>query len=260
MAVLAPFPNFLIIGMQRNATRWLRFNLNEHPEICAPPLHLEFFGDFDYMVRRGLRWYREQFVEWDGEPFLGEASSSYLMWFNQPDQVALRIQKLMPDVRLIAIVGDPVERLHSALRHHIRWGRVPPDITVANFLDLGVERVAELQLFGGFVQAASLELYREVFGDQLQILFREDVAEHPERVYRQALEHIGASPDFVAPHLDRVLYSDAYAVDFPELTDDQRANLYEFCRQDIEKLEELTGRDLSSWNPANRTASVGGRP
>lgn len=251
MAVLPPFPNFLIIGVERNATRWLRFNLNEHPDICAPPLQLDFFSDFPLMARKGLRWYREQFEEWNGEPFLGECSPSYLLWLNQPERVAERIQKLMPDVRLLAIVGNPVDRLQSALRHHRRWGRIGEDVTCANFVDLGIERIGELNLFAGYTQCASLESYRALFGDQLAVLFLDDVIADPEQVYRDALAHIGASTDFVGPRLHERLYSDRFAVELPEPNAEERELLFEWCRRDVEKLEVFTGRDLSSWRPAS---------
>jgi hypothetical protein len=249
LAVLAPFPNFLIIGVERNATRWLRFNLHEHPEICAPPLRLDFFSDFERMVQHGLRWYREQFHEWDGEPFLGEASPSYLMWFNQPDQVASRIQKLMPDVRLLAIVGDPIDRLMSALRHHIRWGRIPPDTSIENFIDLDLAVINDLNLFSGFIQAACLEPYVERFGDQVHVLVKDDIVSDPHAVYADALRHIGASDDFAPAHLERVLYSDRPAVEIPDIELSQRQQLYSWCARDVAALEELIGRDLSAWNP-----------
>ena len=47
MPVPAPHPTFVIIGAKRAATRWLRFNLDRHPDICAPPLHLDYFSDPD---------------------------------------------------------------------------------------------------------------------------------------------------------------------------------------------------------------------
>jgi len=249
LAVLAPFPNFLIIGVERNATRWLRFNLNEHPEICAPPLRLDFFGDFERMVRLGLRWYREQFHEWDGEPFLGEASPSYLFWFNQPEQVALRIQKLMPDVRLLAIVGNPIDRLQSAIRHHIRWGRLPPDTRIDNFVELDQGLINELNLFSGFIQAACLEPYLEIFGDQVGVLLKDDVDRDPAGAYRDALRHIGASDAFVPAHIDRVLYSDRPALELPDVELEHRQNLYSWCAHDVASLAELIDRDLSAWNP-----------
>ena len=40
-----PLPSFLIIGAQRGATRWLRSNLSQHPQIFMPPFDLGFFDD-----------------------------------------------------------------------------------------------------------------------------------------------------------------------------------------------------------------------
>ena len=42
-----PLPTFLIIGADKSATRWLRVNLNEHPDVFAPPGELGFFNSAD---------------------------------------------------------------------------------------------------------------------------------------------------------------------------------------------------------------------
>ena len=74
----APLPTFLIIGAERGATRWLRSNLDRHPEVFAPPITPDWFTDVEAMRSRGRRWYQQQFDAWAGEPVLGEASVSYM--------------------------------------------------------------------------------------------------------------------------------------------------------------------------------------
>src|SRR5262245_20945189 len=46
----APLPNFLIIGAQKSATRWLRSNLAQHPEIYAAPTELSYFNNAERMA------------------------------------------------------------------------------------------------------------------------------------------------------------------------------------------------------------------
>lgn len=249
MAVLPPFPSFLIIGVRRNATRWLRFNLDAHPEICAPPLALDFFTDADRMAQRGLRWYREQFTEWDGEPLVGELSCSYSAWSSQPAQVALRIQKLLPDVRLIAMVGNPADRFQSNLRDLVRTGVVPPDVDVDAFYRMEVHsEVAVSGVIGG-LQGATLGAFADRFGDQLQVVFLDDVQRDPVGTYASVLRHIGADPDFVPDGLAQVRYSDRHVVDLPEPGLDARRFLYAWYRPDMVLLEGITGRDLADWDP-----------
>ena len=42
---IPPFPSFFLIGAERCGVRWLRFNLDQHPDICAPPLDLHYFAN-----------------------------------------------------------------------------------------------------------------------------------------------------------------------------------------------------------------------
>jgi hypothetical protein len=249
LAVPAPHPTFLIIGAERAATRWLRFNLDQHPDICAPPVHLDYFSDPQRMTSFGYRWYRRQFATHRGEPFVGECSPSYMMWKNQPAAVARRIHKALPDVRLIAIVRHPIDRLVSAVRHHVRWGRLPPGVDPFTLIAQGGPATTALDVLGSSVIFSSLYPFVDRFGDQLQVLFYDDIVSDPAAVYRDALAHIGAPTTFEPADLGRVRYSDAGIVDLPELGDDQRLALWQWFRQDVDQLAEWAGRDLSSWYP-----------
>jgi len=98
-----PLPSFLIIGAQKSATRWLRYNLGLHPEIFTPRYELKFFNSPIYH-ELGVEWYRAQFKGWTGEPIVGEATPSYMIWKHTPGRVARRIRETVPEVRLIAIL------------------------------------------------------------------------------------------------------------------------------------------------------------
>jgi hypothetical protein len=103
------FPDFLIIGAERCATRWLRFNLDQHPDIYLPPKDLNFFSDGEAVNRRGsLKAYSAMFDGRMDETILGESSPSYLSWNHVPVDTSQRIKKYLPDVRLIALVREPV--------------------------------------------------------------------------------------------------------------------------------------------------------
>jgi len=245
----APHPTFLIIGAERAATRWLRFNLDQHPDICAPPLHLDYFSDPDRMASLGYRWYRRQFSTFAGEPFVGEASPSYLMWKNSPGDVARRIAKALPDVRLIALVRNPIDRLESALRHHMRWGRIEAGSDLWSAVAASSPELGGVDLLGTCMNFSSLYTFAARFGDQLQVLLYDDVIDDPAGTYRSALAHIGASEHYVPPEVDRVRFSDRGRVDMPDLTPEERVQLFLWFRQDIELLAEWLGRDLSSWYP-----------
>ena len=202
-----PLPNFLIIGAQRSATRWLRANLEEHPEIYTSTVSLSFFSNLDRMRKRGLRGYQMQFDAWNGEPVVGESSPRYLLLGNRPDQVAQRIDAALPDVRLIAIVRQPVERMYSAMLHHIKRGRLPADANLFAMVAEGHPDVEALDLIGGGLYHRSLQPYQDIFGDRLLVLVNDDIGTDPAEVYAAALGHMGARPGFEPSRLDKVLFA-----------------------------------------------------
>ncbi len=53
-----PRPTFIIIGAQKSATRWLRQNLGEHPEIFTSPYEIGFFNSRKRFGSLGVDWYR----------------------------------------------------------------------------------------------------------------------------------------------------------------------------------------------------------
>jgi hypothetical protein len=255
---LPPLPTFLIIGAQKSATRWLRANLGQHPDIYAAPSELEFFNNDTHFQHQGPAWYRRQFGGWAGEAFIGEATPGYMMWWHQPEVVARRIRKVVPDARLMAILRNPVDRAYSAMVHHQKRERIAPD---AKLLDLVRATPPESDYFGliaGGWYAASLRPFARAFGDHLLVLLHDDIDTDANGVYAKALSHVGADPQFVPRNLRKVRFSnqsDRDETDDP-LSHEERVELYEYFRRDVDELSELLDRDLSSWDPANRSTST----
>jgi hypothetical protein len=250
-----PLPTFLIIGAERSATRWLWYNLVQQPDVFIPKDEIGFFSDLDKMNELRSHWYRQQFDGWFREPCRGERAPSYMAWGNRPHDMAASMHSLMPDIRLVAIVRDPVDRMYSAMVNHMKWGRIPPDTDLYTLISTGDERAMTLDLIGRSIYFQSLTSYDEMFGDQLLTLFYEDVRDHPEQTYETVLHHIGASTDFLPEHLDRVRYANGTALDPPRPTPEEHRDLYEWFRVDVDRLQDWTGRDLTHWDPG-----PGGKP
>jgi len=245
---LPPMPTFVIIGAQRCATRWLKVNLNKHPDIYVPPAELDFWNDPAKRARLTMNGYRRRFDGWDEEPITGEASPSYLFYDTFPFELAepaKAMWKQVPDLRLIALVRDPVDRFESAIRHYVKNKSLPRDFDV--FADWNDASLTDLRLIQQSQYGETLEPYHLRFGDQLEVVFVEDIVDDAASVYRHVLRHVGASDDVVPPDVDRVLFSTANSVAVPRLTADQRNLIRSIMIPSIEKLEKLTGRDLEHW-------------
>jgi hypothetical protein len=246
-----PLPNFIIVGAQKSATRWLRTNLGEHPDVYIVDREVAFFSNAKRFRELGLDWYREQFGGWSGESHVGEGTPAYMMWRHHPDQVAGRIDESLPDSRVMAILRNPIDRAESALVHHIQRERVRPDANLLQLVEQTDPARDPLGLVAGGWYARSLTPYHERFGDRLLVLIHDDLAVDPKGVYRAAADHIDLSDDFLPPDLERVVFSNR--ADAPPSgtapTEDERRALWAYFRDDVRELEQMIDRDLSQWDP-----------
>jgi hypothetical protein len=247
-----PLPTFIIIGAQKSATRWLRHNLGLHPEVFTASFEVKYFNHPKRCEQLGPVWYRHQFAGWDGEPVRGEATPGYLMWRHRTQEVADRIDHLLPDVRLLAILRDPVDRAQSALIHHIRQERVHPRTRLVDWVRHTPPEDDWLGIVAGGWYARSLEPYIDRFGDRLLILLHDEVATAPEAVYDRALDHVGATAGHRPPRLADVHASNRSTGRWSDVdpTEAERLEVFECFRDDIARLEGLIGQNLDSWRPA----------
>jgi hypothetical protein len=119
-APLRGLPSALIIGAQRSGTTSLFNYLVRHPDV-RPPYGKEIHY-FDLHYARGVRWYRGRFpygYRLHGGALTLDASPYYLMHPQAPARAA----RLLPDVRLVVLLRNPVDRAFSHYQHEVRDGR-----------------------------------------------------------------------------------------------------------------------------------------
>ncbi|MCP4420171.1 MAG: sulfotransferase [Chloroflexi bacterium] len=129
-------PNFLIIGAAKSGTTSLYHYLGQHPQVYTNVKEPSYFalagqqvqyagpGAQDGFVRRittNRADYEALFASVTNEKAYGEASVLYLYSPEAP----ICIKETIPDVKLIAILRNPVERAFSGYLHMLRDGREP---------------------------------------------------------------------------------------------------------------------------------------
>lgn len=155
---------FLIIGAQKAGTSWLDAMLRFHPDIFLPETKELHFFDWTRHYKLGPDWYVDQFTGWNGEAQVGEATPDY-MWshHSSPEaddptrhyDVPEKVHHLLPDIKLIASLRNPVDRAISAFHHNRTRGRIPVSASILDVKDhFGIvsQSLYDLQLEEWFAQ------------------------------------------------------------------------------------------------------------
>jgi hypothetical protein len=223
-------PAFLGIGAQKAATTWLDRCLRSHPSLWLPPLkELHYFDDVpgrrtflapDWAGRRLRRQVGARLrsdarhadlsgLAWDLRYFAGRRSDRwYLSLFPRdprrmsgeitPDYSILgekgvaRAHRLLPDVRLIFLMRDPIDRSWSQIRMDVRrTGRRAGDLPLEELIALArSDRVARRSDY-----ERTLRHWGRHYGtDRFFIGFLEDVRERPERLLEELFVFLGVDP------------------------------------------------------------------
>lgn len=154
---LERFPDFLIVGPQRTGTTWLHAHLRWHPQIfLSEPKELFYFSSLKEPKPRFpsrdltayLRYFRDppwrfamrsalalwNFRELYRPRVRGEATASYAALDRD---VIDEIAALRPDLRVILMVRDPIERAWSHAKKDLvrNRGRRFEDVAASEFVD-----------------------------------------------------------------------------------------------------------------------------
>jgi hypothetical protein len=109
-------PNFLIISPGKTGSTWLADKLGRHPQIFIPAeKELNYFSFLHKAF--DLNWYFEQFRPAAG-CVKGEASPTYALL---PVASIEQLHRLLPDVKLIFLMREPVARAWSHAKHCHRF-------------------------------------------------------------------------------------------------------------------------------------------
>jgi hypothetical protein len=184
-------PGFLVISPPKTGSTWLAANLRCHSQLFVPDIkEVKYFSSF--FKRMDLSWYLDNFRPGAGR-LCGEASPSYALL---PVERIRLIRRLMPEVKLIFLMRDPIARAWSHARHNhkyreanfgncsVEFAAVPDEIWEANFRH-------DWPLASGDY-LGQLRRWLSVFpAEQVYVGFYEAIAAAPERLLREIFAVLG---------------------------------------------------------------------
>lgn len=192
---MVTLPTFLGIGAPKCGTTWLAECLREHPDVYVPEVKEVTYFSSQKKLARGDAWYLSHFDGARGAKAVGEFSVTYL---SGGAGVAERIASLAPDVRLLAVLRDPVERAFSHYRWLIQLGKLASDVPFGTALLQSPDIVEDSLYFKGlepFLARFPLERLHLVSYDRLK--------KAPESVVADAYRFIGVDEHYIPSVLSR---------------------------------------------------------
>lgn len=212
------FPDFLIVGAQKCGTSSLYRNLVKHPSIVpAFVKEIYFFSSARYF-QKGVHWYKAHFPLLPHKYFntrirkldflTGEASPGYIFYPHAPR----RISELLPDVKIIVLLRNPVDRAYSHYYHEVRKKRESLSFEDAikkeeQRLRGEFDKIMEDEHYFSFNFLHYSYLLRGIYVDQLKrlnnyfskdqiiILKSEDFFKDPQASFEQVIQFLGL-PDW----------------------------------------------------------------
>ena len=261
--ITGPFrmlPDFIIIGAQKCGTTSLYDYITKHPTIRAAQrkeIHYFAFNDGfvkikfgpNYPVGKqekfGVNWYRSnfptKFEAWahyrrtNQEMLTGEASTQYMPYPETPE----RVKRLIPSVKLLAILRNPTDRAYSAYnfhRLHYMENRTFEDAVKQELDGYETRYIRRYLVYGHYAQ--HLERWFECFDrSQILVLATEELREDQQGTLDKIWEFLG-----VMPHQFEQPPKNLNVGNYEPMSEKMRKCLIEYYLAHNEKLAKLLGR------------------
>lgn len=280
-------PHFLVIGAAKSGTTALHQYLSEHPQIFMSAKEARFFAYDDGPEARArekafganhfwvktLEEYQALFAAARPGQIRGEAAPIYLESAFAPQ----RIRELVPDVKLVACLRNPIDRAYSGYMMQVRAGRELRDAKdalaedahsvrasfyadqVARYFEIFPHERIRLYLFDDFQrdnQRVMSDIFSFVEVDQTftpDLSRKHNVGAFPRsRLFNAALDNrfTRDMAGRMMPKWVRRLGRQAKERNLgaiPKMPPELRVRLTAIFRDDILRLEQIANLDLSHW-------------
>jgi len=251
---LRVLPDLIVIGVVRGGTTSLYHYLSQHP--CIAKSAYDELGFFDSNFHLGLNWYRSLFPTTFEKNRIKSKYGHFMTYDVTPfyiynPHVAQRILDVLPHVKIISILRNPVDRAYSNYYLGVRSG--DEKRTFENTIDSDLKLIQEHendskndnyfeQIIGksylarGFY-AEQLQLWMDKFPkEQLLVISSEDLASKTADTLTTIFDFLGL-PNHKIKDLTK-----RNEAKYPPMNPDTRKTLVEYFKPHNEKLYSLLGR------------------
>jgi hypothetical protein len=261
-------PDFLCVGAQKAGTSWLYQQLEPHPDFWMPPMkELHYFdqlnkrrqshpprcGDerdasfLESMKNLSGRFYLDldnygRLFCHKGRLLSGDISPAYS---TLTDEIIERVVNHFPNMKVLFMARDPVERAWSQLSMGVRLGMInkfdaaDPEEVVRNLLNPGV-------LIRSHPSKIVSRWRRYVHRENFRVYFFDDLKEKPAELRRSILGFLGGDPDKPSGELEPHENNDAGREKL-RLTAKVRDRMARFFEQELKACAVELGGRAKAW-------------
>jgi len=190
------FPEYIVIGAAKCGTSSLCNYLNVHPDVyMTQPKELDFFGREG--IDEKIQSYCSHFDNKNNR-ISGEGSVSYMLYSKL---AAEQIKKFIPDVKLIVMLRNPIDRFYSDFWFNVNRGAVVYkkglfEGVIDNTMEVPYSPVHKLSYRDSLITkgdyAFHLNNYLKYFEkDNIKIIFFEDLINDRQSVLNSVFNFLG---------------------------------------------------------------------
>lgn len=241
-------PDFFIISPPKTGSTWLSANLTCHPEAFIPESkELKYFSHFwrHWDINQYFRFFDE-----GADRKKGDASPAYSIL---PDSAIATLHSFLPDLKLIFLMRDPVERAWSQAKHNWAYRE-------ANFrsCDKDFNQIEDFEWVENFNHSwsttygdyqGSLQRWSQIYPkNQIFVGFFETIRENPTKLLGEIFRFLDIEENMDWSKFraqEQILKGMA-----SELPENLRAPLQRICRKQIASLEDYLKNEFKIKIPA----------
>ena len=261
-------PDFLCVGVHKGGTTWLYHQLDCHPDFWMPPLkELHYLDQFSRVQRASSPRCRDErdrrFIEninsLSAKPYLdfehyaqlfepkgpllsGDISPNYSTLGND---VIRRLVEHFPNLKVIFMARDPVERLWSHLSMELHYHQIEP-FDVTNVDEINRNLLRRGLLLRSYPSVIVARWKRYVPPDRFRTYFFDDLQRNPTELRHCILDFLGADPDKTNDGV-AADYNTWGAIGKLPLTDKVRSHLAHFFKKELKSCARRLGGAARNW-------------
>jgi len=261
-------PDFLCVGAHKAGSTWLYQQLDSHPDFWMPPVkELHYFDQLSRVQRatrprsrdeRDLR-FLERLQSLSAEPRIDlenygrlfEPKASLLSGDISPNystlssKVIRQVVGYFPNLKVIYLARDPVERVWSHLSMEVHYRQIEP-FDVTNIDEVNRNLFRRGMLLRSYPSAVVARWKRYVHPEQFRVYFFDDLQSNPAELRRSILCFLGADPDKPGSRLTADYNSWTRMEKLP-LTNKVRSHLAKFFKNELKACAARLGGPAKDW-------------